>query len=173
MLINNYTLKIFNNHCLPGAESVNAIAYVDKNLDQVIPYLNVELGGAQCTRNPPSVTFKSAGRLLSIQEHTITVNGIADEPQARKIIDWLIREINVAWQNKEEITSSFEVASRPTMLDLLKFLPKTNCTKCREPTCMVFAIRLAEGAKGAEQCPELGDEELTALQTLLSRYSFD
>lgn len=173
MLVNDYTLEICNNHCLPGAQSVNAIAHVEVNLGPVIPYLNVELGSMQCTRKPPTVTFQSSGRLISVQEHTITVNSVVDEAQARKIIDWLIREINAAWKGKKDITPSFEVAPRPTVIDLLKFLPKTNCTRCGDPTCMVFAVHLAEGAKGAEQCPELGDEESAALQALLSQFSYD
>ena len=173
MLIDDYTLEICNNHCLPGAESVNAIAHVEVSLDPVIPYINVELGGMQCTNNPPSVTFQSSGRLMSVQEHTITVNGVTDENHGRKIVEWLIREINATWQLRGEITPSFEVALKPTVIELLKYLPKTNCSKCGDPTCMVFAVRLKEGAKGAEQCPELESEQLKELEALLARFSFD
>jgi CO dehydrogenase/acetyl-CoA synthase gamma subunit (corrinoid Fe-S protein) len=36
-------------------------------------------------------------------------------------------------------------------------LPKTNCRECDLATCMVFATMVAEGAKGAEDCPPLDD----------------
>ena len=30
-------------------------------------------------------------------------------------------------------------------LDIFKLLPKTNCKKCGSPTCMAFAMKVAQG----------------------------
>ncbi len=40
-------------------------------------------------------------------------------------------------------------------LEILKFLPKTNCKKCGYPSCLAFAFALATGATEPERCPEL------------------
>jgi CO dehydrogenase/acetyl-CoA synthase gamma subunit (corrinoid Fe-S protein) len=40
----------------------------------------------------------------------------------------------------------------------LKLLPKTSSRDCGEPKCMVFAARIAEGAKGPEDCQALKEE---------------
>jgi len=173
MLLCGYNLAIVNNHCLPGAQSVNAIASLEQDISEVIPYLNSALGGAQCTRTPPSVTFKTEGKLISVQADLITVNGVQDEVQARKIIDWMVREINETWENRESINPHFEQPERPSIANLLVYLPKTNCRKCGDPTCMVFAVRLAEGAKDAAMCPELTAESLDQLQTYLGRFQFE
>ena len=54
---------------------------------------------------------------------------------------------------------SFKGAPRPQVFEILKRLPRTNCRAWGEPTCMVFATRLAEGAKGIAACPPLDDAQ--------------
>ncbi|QCQ22475.1 (Fe-S)-binding protein [Desulfoglaeba alkanexedens] len=39
--------------------------------------------------------------------------------------------------------------------EILKHLPKTNCKKCGELTCMAFAARLAKRDISLEACPPL------------------
>jgi len=46
---------------------------------------------------------------------------------------------------------SCEGQPKPKVLDILKLLPRPTAD-CGEPTCMVFAVRLAEGVKGPESC---------------------
>lgn len=173
MELKDYSLEILNNHCMPGVMSVNAIARLTTDIGCVVPYLNSSLGGAQCTENPPSVTFKTEGKLISVQEHAITVNGVENEAQARKIIDWMIREINNAWQNRLQIVPSYTTQSSPSVLEVLKFLPKTNCRECGAPTCMVFAVQAAEGAKDEQQCPGLTEENRLALHRYLAQFTFN
>lgn len=43
----------------------------------------------------------------------------------------------------------------PQPLEILKFLPKTNCKKCGYPSCLAFAFALASGASEPSRCPEL------------------
>jgi len=51
--------------------------------------------------------------------------------------------------------------------------PKTNCRGCGFPTCMVFATKVAEGAKGADDCPALEGKNKKWLQMYMSQFSFD
>ena len=41
------------------------------------------------------------------------------------------------------------------------------------PTCMVFAVQVAEGAKGPEDCPPLDDANRKRLSSYLGRFRFD
>ena len=96
-----------------------------------------------------------------------------DEAEARKIVDWLKREINATWENRDSIAPSTKGASRPMIIEILKLLPKTNCRDCGEPTCMVFATRLAEGVKGPEGCSELDEIGLTRLKSYIRSFQMD
>lgn len=155
MLLDSYRLEIFNNECMPGAMSVQCFAHLDQDVSQALPFLNAELGGFEYIKDPPSVTFKLHGKLLTVHGDKIAVNALRDEAEARKIVEWLKREINDAWENRATIRPRFEGMPRPQVIQILKLLPKTNCRECGEPTCMVFAARVAEGAKGGDDCPPL------------------
>jgi len=48
-------------------------------------------------------------------------------------------------------------------LDIFKMLPKTNCGDCSVPTCLAFAMKLAQGQAELESCPHVSDEAKSAL----------
>jgi acetyl-CoA decarbonylase/synthase complex subunit gamma len=39
-------------------------------------------------------------------------------------------------------------------LEIFKLLPKTNCKKCGQPTCLAFAMTLAQKKVSLDQCPD-------------------
>ena len=170
MLLESYRLEIFNSECNPGAMAVHCFAHLDQDVGRALPYLNTVLGGFEYIQDPPSVTFKAQGKLITVHSRKIAVNALKDEAEAHKIVEWLRREINDAWANRAEIKPSFMAAPRPQVIEVLKRLPKTNCRKCGEPTCMVFAVRLAEGAKGTDACPEVDGQRRLDLDGYLGRF---
>ena len=48
-------------------------------------------------------------------------------------------------------------------LDIFKLTPKTNCKDCGVPTCMAFAMKVAQGAVQIEACPHMSAEALATL----------
>ena len=173
MLLESYTKEIFNNECMPSAMSVQCFAHLDEDISEALPYLNAVLGGFTYTKDPPSVTFKSQGKLITVHAKKIAINALKDEDEATKIIEWLKREINSAWEKREKIEPLYEAAPQPKVIEILKLLPKTNCKECGQPTCMVFAAQVAEGAKGPEDCLPLDDASKGQLSSYLSQFRFD
>jgi len=173
MLLESYTKEIFNNECMPSAMSVQCFAHLDEDISEALPYLNAVLGGFTYTKNPPSVTFKSQGKLITVHAKKIAINALKDEDEATKIIEWMKREINSAWENRENIEPLYEATPQPKVIEILKLLPKTNCKECGQPTCMVFAAQVAEGAKGPEDCPPLDDASRGRLSSYLIQFRFD
>lgn len=169
MVLTSYSLEIFNNKCMPNAYSVQCFAHLDQDVSEALPYLNAELGGFEYISEPPSVTFKVHGRLISVYGKKIAVNALKDEEEARKIVEWLKREINEAWEGRDAITPVYTGLPRPKMIEILKLLPRTNCKECGAPTCMVFATRLAEGAGSSGQCPALAVEAKQEIDSYLDR----
>lgn len=45
-----------------------------------------------------------------------------------------------------------------TGIEIFKLLPKTNCKKCGFPTCLAFAMKVAQGQADIEKCPESSDD---------------
>ena len=60
---------------------------------------------------------------------------------------------------------------RPQVIQILKCLPKTNCRECGEPTCMVFAARVAEGVKASDACRPIRAEEKQAIDDYMDGFS--
>jgi len=170
MLLNNYRKEIFRAECNPSFEAVHCFAYLDEDVSEVLPYLNAELGGYQFIKEPPSVTFKINGRLITIHSKKIAVNALKDEAEADKILNWLKNQINETWENKDKIKPSFVSAPQPKLIEILKLLPKTNCRECGQPTCMVFASLAVEGVKGVEDCPALAGENREKLSEYLKQF---
>src|SRR5208283_3786586 len=48
-------------------------------------------------------------------------------------------------------------------LDIFKLTPKTNCKDCGSPTCMAFAMKVAQGAVPISKCPHMSAEALAKL----------
>ena len=59
---------------------------------------------------------------------------------------------------RDEITPDYSKRTPPKLLDILKYLPRTNCRECGVPGCMAYAAELIEGNKSLEDCPPLGEE---------------
>jgi len=155
MLLETYRKEIFRPECNPRFQSLHCIAYLQAEIGEVLPYLNAALGGDSYTETPPSVTFKVHGKLITIHSDRIAINALRDGTEADKILEWLKREINETWESRESITPRYETAKKPGVLDVLRCLPKTNCRACGLPTCMVFAVHVRDGIRGAGDCCEL------------------
>ena len=48
-------------------------------------------------------------------------------------------------------------------LDIFKLLPKTNCGDCGVPTCLAFAMKLAQKQAQLDQCPHVSEEAKSTL----------
>jgi ArsR family metal-binding transcriptional regulator len=173
MLLKSYFKKVFRPECNPGFESLHCIAHLDQDITEVLPYLNAVLGGFEYLKDPPAVIFRSQGKLITVDGRKIAINALKEEAEAEKILQWLKREINAAWENRQSIEPCHEGAPKPGLIEILKQLPKTNCKKCGEPTCMVFAVRMAEGVRTAMDCPPLGAEDKKRLEEYMRQFNFD
>ena len=154
----------------PSAKHLRCVAYLDENISDMLPYLNTVLRGHQYITDPPSLTLKFNGKLITLYSKEIAINIVKDKAEADKILQWLNQEINNTWKRRDQIKPSFSAAQKPGILNILKLLPKTNCKECGQPTCMVFASLVTEGKKGPEDCPQLDVRNKTTLKEYLKQF---
>ena len=148
MLLKSYTKRIFRAECNPNFESLHCIAHLDQDVSEALPYLNASLGGFTYIKDPPSVTFRVHGKLITVYGDRIAVNALKDEEEADKILNWLQGEINEAWEKRDQIQPSYESAPQPQMIEILKLLPRERgCRACGQPSCLVFANWLRKGLR--------------------------
>jgi len=53
-------------------------------------------------------------------------------------------------------------------IDFLKYLPRTDCKECGEPSCTIFAKGLKSGTQTLKKCPFLQDSQILAFQLALN-----
>jgi ArsR family metal-binding transcriptional regulator len=169
-LLRGYRKEIFRPECNPSFQSLHCHAHLDQDVAETLPYLNAVLGGFEYFSDPPSLTLRAHGKIITVHPRLIAVNALKDEEEADKILAWLMREINQSWQDRADIEPCYTGLPRPQLLEILKLLPMTNCRECGQPTCMVFAAQAMEGGKGPGDCPEIGEAKAEALGDYLARF---
>jgi len=173
MLLTGYIKKISRPECMPNAVSLHCHADLNEDVSEVLPYLNAMLGGDQYCSDPPEVMFHQYGKIIKVGAREIAVNALKDEEEADQILEWLKNEINQAWENRAGITPCFTGKAKPKLIEILRLLPKTNCRKCGQPTCMVFASQVVEGGRGPEQCPDMIEPNREKLVAYLAGFEFE
>ena len=173
MLLSGYAKNIFRPECNASFKSVHCLARLNEDVGEALPYLNAVLGGTQYLPDPPEVMFHHHGRIIKVGSREIAINALKDEQEADRILKWLRSEINKCWEDRADIKPCYTGKTKPGLLEILLLLPKTNCKKCGQPTCMVFAAQVMEGGRGADHCSELSSENHTNLSDYLRGFEFD
>jgi len=161
---------MFLPECNSSFQSFHCTAYLNEDITDALPHLNAELDGHQYTANPPSVTFKIYGRLITMHSRKIAINALDSAEQADKILEWLKLQINDIWARRDEMEPSSKPPAKPAVIELLRILPRSNFKKCGQPTCTVFATQIIEGGKGTEDCPELSLDKKRELEHYLGQF---
>ena len=170
MLLSGWTKDLSLPACNSTFQSLHCIAHLREEISEVFPYLNAELGAHLIIRDPPSLTFKIHGRLITLHPRKIAINALESADQAESILEWLKKNINDVWERRQEIEPSYKSAPAPKIIEILKRLPRTNCKRCGQPTCFVFATQIIEGGKTPEDCPDLQQEQRKILASYLDRF---
>jgi ArsR family metal-binding transcriptional regulator len=151
----------------PTAQHLRCFAHLEEEIGEVLPYLNTFLKGYRYHPEPPSLTLKYRGKLITLTSREIAINMVKDEAEAGHILAWLRKRINETWARRGEIKPSFVVAAPPRIMEIFKLLPKTNCGACGQPTCLAFAVGVSQGSQRLDDCSALAQEGRQQLREYL------
>jgi len=70
---------------MPGAMSVHCFAHLDKDVGEAIPYLNAVFGGFTYVNDPPTVTFKSQGKLITVHSKKMPSTPCKTKPREKRL----------------------------------------------------------------------------------------
>jgi ArsR family metal-binding transcriptional regulator len=141
--------------CLADPEKIRFIAYFEKDVSEIFPYLNAILKGAIYNHNGRTLTLKKEGRLISLHPNKIAAANIINEKDAHEVIEWIREKINYCHEHRDSIEPNFERSQKLTALDIFKLLPGTNCKRCGELTCLAFAVKLSAEEADIMKCQEI------------------
>lgn len=138
--------------CMADEKKIRLIGYFDRDITDILPYLNAVIKGASYNKNASTLTFAKERRLINLYNIKITVAKADDIIDAWKVLDQVKGLINQTYADKDTIKPSYEEKIKVTALQIYGWLPKTNCKSCGEETCLAFALRFLKGEQRLEQC---------------------
>ena len=81
-----------------------------------------------------------------------------NETDAFETLDYIKDFINDCYEKKDSIKPSDEKRNLPSPFDVYEVLPRLNCGKCGESTCMAFAAKLGAGKYKPNMCSQVRAE---------------
>ncbi len=151
MLVESYTI-IEVLPCLADVKKIRVIAMISDDVSEVLPYINAINKKAIYIKNANAITITEEGKLITIHPRKIAMTKLKDEAEAKEILDKTIKLINETFEKKDEIVPDYEKRGKLNVLDLYKLLPKTNCRKCGELTCLAFAVKVISESTSIMRC---------------------
>ncbi|MEW6173763.1 MAG: (Fe-S)-binding protein [Bacillota bacterium] len=168
-MFNSYTVKMVRPICALNQPVVGALVHIDADIREVFPYLNAELGN--CFYNPemPFLRFIWSGKGIILYPGAIGITGLSDEEEAHRMVEALRQLLAETWARRTEIEPSYRRGSEVKVFDVYKLLPKTNCGRCGERTCLAFAARLLKQESTLADCTPLAEDEHRSAREKLVR----
>jgi ArsR family metal-binding transcriptional regulator len=145
--------------CIADEKKIRLIGYFNRDISEIMPYLNTVIKGASYNKNAPTFTFAKLRRLINLYNIKVAIAKADNIIDAWEVLNEIKSLINETYKNREKIKPNYEQKVKVTALQIYGWLPKTNCKVCGEATCLAFAVKLLLGEEKLENCKPLFTEE--------------
>ena len=144
--------------CMADEKKIRLIGYFNRDITEILPYLNAVIKGASYNKNAAILTYAKERRLINFYNIKVTIAKADDIIDAWLVLDEIKKLINKTYSSRDTITPSYEEKVKVTALQIYGWLPKTNCKACGEATCLAFAVKLLQGEQKLLNCASLSTE---------------
>jgi ArsR family metal-binding transcriptional regulator len=144
--------------CVADETKIRIIAHLEGDLGPVLPYLNAIMPQASYTPAAETLTFMDGHRMIALYRQRITIAKADEIVDAWVTLEGIRRHAAQTWADRGRIEPCFETRRRPPAIEIFKRLPRTNCGRCGEMTCLAFALRLWSGETSLRRCRPVFEE---------------
>lgn len=144
--------------CMADEKKIRLIAYFNRDISEVLPYLNAVIKGASYNKNASTLTFAKERRLINLYNIKVTIAKADDIIDAWHVLDDIKALINRTYENRAAIKPDHGEKIKVTALQIYGWLPRSNCRLCGEATCLAFAVKLLQGEQRLRACQPLSEE---------------
>lgn len=138
--------------CTTHTSRIRIKADLSRDISELFPYINSYIKSCLYNNKSQNITFTYDGKIITIFKESLTITKLINETDAYEMMDYLKNMINEIYNGKCNIEPSYEINKLPSPIELYKLLPKLNCKKCGEATCMSFASKLLNGQSSIKKC---------------------
>lgn len=144
--------------CMADEKKIRLIGYFDRDITEILPYLNAVIKGASYNKHAATLTYAKGRRLVNLYNIKITIAKADDIIDAWKVLDEVRGLINRTYENRNTIKPNYDEKVKLTALQIYGWLPKSNCRACGEATCLAFAVKILQGEQKLDACVPLFTE---------------
>jgi len=156
--------------CLADPTKIRVVAVPSTDLGPALPYLATLLSQAGYNHEAGILTLVYHGRLLTVYRQLVTLAKALNEEDAETVLEWLRRTINQAYEQRNHLAPCLGRRRSSRLLDIYQLLPRDNCRRCGEATCMALAARLAFGEAHLSRCPRLNETQYASNRLRLAEW---
>jgi ArsR family metal-binding transcriptional regulator len=142
--------------CLAEPGRIIVIGHPSRALDEVLP-LVAATAPTLIAFNPRALTLtlRRQPGFITFYRDQVIITQVKDIEEGLGLLSALRDLINLCWQRRASITPATEARRAPRPLDVWTLLPRTNCRRCGESTCVAFASGLLLQKRTVDECPIL------------------
>jgi len=155
--------------CLAEKDLFKGITMASVDLTELLPYLNAVVEKPNYLPNSNSLLFKNGIIRFTLKGNNINVAKFANITELYELLDWVKELINTTYENRERIEPNHKGQKIVPTLKIYSLLPKQNCKKCGEQSCMAFAAKLNKLEAEVDDCPLFRENEFKELKNKLLR----
>jgi ArsR family metal-binding transcriptional regulator len=158
-LIIDYKLELVEDHHSFGSGRYGVRVILPVDISPSFAYLNTVLNDTLYDHENNILIGTNNRRRYAFRPNEIHVGMVTDTSESSAIADEVVELVNRVWKVREHITPSLRERKLPTIYDIYKLLPGTNCKECGYPTCLACAADIRNGVISLEGCPLLSKPE--------------
>ncbi|QJA06549.1 hypothetical protein FVE67_06955 [Thermosulfurimonas marina] len=145
----------------------------ERDLSPLLPYLNAVAKVLYYDPEEPALVFRLEGWKVAVRKDNVQIGPVPDMEIGRRAKEKVEAFLEKVWSERDSLTPRYEPHTLPPPLEIYKLLPRTNCGRCGELTCMAFAVKLASLEAELSDCAPLYEdprfkEAAQKLEALLS-----
>lgn len=126
---------------------------VDQNLRPLFPYINASHEEAKYFHTPEHIQFEFNHVLCTLYSFEIIATAFHDENGARLFGQRLLAYLNEIQKNQQAVKPDYKTIGHLSPIDIYKLLPRTNCGKCGQESCLAFAAAVSKDKAVPANCP--------------------
>lgn len=128
---------------------------LDADVRELFPYINADKEDARYQHRPLHVQFHHEKVLCTLYPEEAIAAPFKGRDHVFDFLEGLITYLNNLHKRCHELKPDHNIYRQPpSVVDILKALPRTNCRACGHATCSSFAVALRSGQASPSHCPD-------------------
>lgn len=144
--------------CLAEPGKMIVIGEPSQPLAGVIPYLATLPGVISYNPGTLTLTFRRQPGFMTVSLEKVYITQVISVEEGLALLEALKDAINAVWEKREELVAAATLRRAPRHLDVWELLPRTNCKRCGEASCLAFAVALILQKRFLGECRPLQED---------------